>query len=255
VDDVVDDCSDHNIAGLKLQWWRDTMAQTFAGEPQHPVQKALLPVIKNHQLPLELFLEIIDGMEMDLTKHRYADFKDLSLYCYRVASAVGLLTIEILGYQNRTVQKYAYHLGLAFQLTNILRDVREDAELGRIYIPLEDLHHRNISETDVLSLHSSAALLEVFKLQARRAREHYEKAFKCLPEEDRYSQLCGIIMAAIYTKTLEQIEKSRFNVLQGRISLSPINKLWITWKTVRAEKKRRKKFVTSTGRTARKAAS
>lgn len=254
VDDVVDTCREENIARVKLQWWRDTMKQTFAGEPQHPVQKALLPYIKKHQLPLELFLEIIDGMEMDLTQRRYAHFSDLSLYCYRVASAVGLLTVEILGYQNNAVRMYAHHLGLAFQLTNILRDVREDAERGRIYIPLEDLHRYKVSENEVLSLHASPALTQVLKLQAQRAREYYQKAFDCLPEEDRFTQLCGIIMAAIYMETLNAIEKSGFNVLKNRLSLTPIKKIWIAWKTARIEKKRRKKFLLSSERNARKMA-
>ncbi|WP_455203070.1 squalene/phytoene synthase family protein, partial [Kaarinaea lacus] len=128
VDDVVDECSDTNIARTKLQWWRETMQQTFNGRPQHPVQKALASAIDQYPLPLEHFLEIIDGMEMDLVNHRYNTFKDLSLYCYRAASVVGLLAAEIFGYQDRNTKKYAHNLGMAFQLTNILRDVKEDAE-------------------------------------------------------------------------------------------------------------------------------
>src|SRR5690606_25615175 len=118
VDDVVDECSDAGVARAKLAWWRGEIGNTFAGEPQHPVGQALLPVVREYNLPQEYFLEIIDGMEMDLDQVRYASFNELALYCYRVASVVGLISAEIFGYQDRHTLKYAHDLGIAFQLTN-----------------------------------------------------------------------------------------------------------------------------------------
>jgi phytoene synthase len=243
VDDVVDECSDHDIARIKLQWWRESMRQTFDGAPQHPVQRALITPIQNFNLPLEYFLEIIDGMEMDLQQTRYATFKDLSLYCYRVASVVGLLAAEIFGYQDRACTKYAHNLGMAFQLTNILRDVREDADRGRIYLPLDELEQFKVTETDILKSRNSDAVKALFQHQAQRGHNYYKTAFEQLPEQDRYSQRSGLIMAAIYQQTLHEIEKDHFRVLESRISLTPLRKLWLAWNTARTEKKRHKRYL------------
>ncbi|HEX9179817.1 MAG TPA: presqualene diphosphate synthase HpnD, partial [Burkholderiales bacterium] len=139
VDDVVDECSDPILARTKLAWWRQELTGAFAGNPQHPVTRALAPAVERFGLPLEQFQEIIDGMEMDLDQDRYADFRSLALYCHRVAGVVGLLSAEIFGYQDRATLKYAHELGLAFQLTNIVRDVGEDARRGRIYLPMDEL--------------------------------------------------------------------------------------------------------------------
>ena len=146
VDDVVDECSDPNLARIKLQWWRDDLDKVFNGTPQHPVNQALISPIQQFNLPKEHFLEIIDGMEMDLELHRYESFRDLALYCHRVAGVVGLMSAEIFGYKDRKTLKYANELGIAFQLTNILRDVKEDASRGRIYIPLDELERFGVSE-------------------------------------------------------------------------------------------------------------
>lgn len=243
VDDIVDECSEAQIARVKLQWWRDTIRETFAGNPQHPVQKALLPAINNFNLPMEYFLELIDGMEMDLDKNRYADFDDLSLYCYRVAGVVGLLAARIFGYKNPAVLDYAKNLGTAFQLTNILRDVREDAARNRIYIPQDELKQYNVSEDDILHYKFTDNVKELLKFQSTRAKQYYEKAFEFLPEQDRYTQRSGLIMATIYLHTLQAIEKDNYRVLDGKISLTPINKLWLAWKTARSEKKRHKKYL------------
>lgn len=243
VDDVVDECSEAHLARVKLQWWRDTIRETFNGNPQHPVQKALLPVKDMFQLPLEYFLELIDGMEMDLDKNRYADFDELSLYCYRVAGVVGLLAAKIFGYKNNEVIEYAKNLGTAFQLTNILRDVREDATRNRIYIPQDELRRFNVSEQDILELKYNDNVKALLQFQSERAKQYYDKAFEFLPEQDRYTQRSGLIMATIYLHTLEAIEKDGFRVLDGKISLTPINKLWLAWKTARKEKKRHKKYL------------
>ncbi len=242
VDDVVDECNDPGVARIKLHWWRDEVAKAFNGTPTHPVIQALQETVKHFNLPLEHFIEIIDGMEMDLNQVRYASFKDLNLYCYRVASVVGLMAAEIFGYEDRKTHDYAINLGLAFQLTNILRDVREDAMRGRIYLPKDELQQFGVTEEDILTGKQTEQVTELMKFQAQRARDYYQKAFDLLPEADRYPQRSGIIMAAIYLATLEEIAKDNFNVLEQRISLTPLRKLWIAWKTARSEKRRAKRY-------------
>jgi phytoene synthase len=244
VDDVVDECKDPDVARAKLAWWRDEIRTTFStsGKPNHPVCKALVEVIKQFNLHQEYFLEIIDGMEMDLDQKRYDTFSDLSLYCYRVASVVGLLAAEIFGYQNRQTLKYAHNLGIAFQLTNILRDVKEDATRGRIYLPAEDLEKYNVSELNILQHQCNNHVRNLLDFQAQRALEYYHKAFELLPEEDRYSQRTGLIMATIYTKTLEIIKADSCRVLNKRVTISPLHKLWLSWRTARTEKQRFKKL-------------
>ena len=243
VDDVVDECHDAGLARVKLDWWRAEMARTFAGAPEHPVGRALVTSLAHFNLPQEYFLEIIDGMEMDLTQSRYETFTDLSLYCYRVASVVGLMAAEIFGYQDRATQKYAHNLGLAFQLTNILRDVGEDAARGRIYLPLEDLARFGVSEQDILQHRANENLPALLDFQAQRARDYYQLAFSHLPEADRYSQRSGLIMAGIYLAVLQRIETDSAQVLARRVSLSPLHKLWLAWRTARREGRRRKQFL------------
>ena len=243
VDDVVDECLEPQIARVKLQWWRDSMHELFNGTAQHPVQKALATPVKSFHLPLELFLEIIDGMEMDLDKQRYANFEELGLYCYRAASVVGLLAARIFGYQSPAVMDYAKNLGMAFQLTNIIRDIREDAMRNRIYIPQDELKRFNVTEADILQHRYTDNVATLLRFQVARTREYYDKALHHLPEQDRYAQRTGLIMAAIYQNTLQAIEKDQQQVMDGRVSLTPIKKLWLAWKTARMEKKRHKKFL------------
>ena len=243
VDDIVDECSEPHIARVKLQWWRDAIRETFAGNPQHPVQIALSAPIKSFQLPMKHFLEIIDGMEMDLDHNRYATFDELYLYCYRAASVVGLLAARIFGYQDPAVLDYAENLGMAFQLTNIIRDVKEDAARNRIYIPQQELQQFGVKESDILESRVTDAMTDLLRFQSERAKQYYEKAFAFLPEQDRYSQRSGLIMAAIYLNTLQVIEQNNTRVLEGRISLTPIKKLWLAWKTARTEKRRHKKYL------------
>lgn len=238
VDDVVDECSDPSLASNKLEWWRTEITNLFNGNPTHPVTQALQTSIKQFDLPQEHFIEIIDGMAMDLEEFTYASFKDLSLYCYRVASVVGLMAAEIFGYQDRQTLKYAHNLGMAFQLTNILRDVAEDADRGRIYIPQDELQRFHVSQDEILDHKMSGNARQLLAFQAKRAHEYYQKAFDLLPEVDRYCQRSGIIMAAIYQETLKEIENDNYRVLDQRISLTPLRKLWIAWRTSRQEKKR-----------------
>jgi phytoene synthase len=243
VDDIVDECSEPGIARIKLQWWRDELARLFHNnQPQHPVSRALYKAIKTYNLPEEHFLEIIDGMEMDLDNRTYDSFRDLALYCYRVAGIVGLMTSEIFGYANRTTTKFAHDLGMAFQLTNILRDVGEDARRGRIYIPLEELEKFNVKREDILYGQYSDNLEKLFEFQADRARTYYKKALAELPEEDRFKQRSGIIMAEIYQTILNEIQQDGFRILDHKISLTPLRKFWIAWKTSLKEKRRYKNY-------------
>ncbi|MEJ2688039.1 MAG: presqualene diphosphate synthase HpnD [Gammaproteobacteria bacterium] len=237
VDDVVDECSDPGVARLKLQWWREEIERGFANRPQHPVTHALQPALAHYNLPKEYFLEIIDGMEMDLDRHRYASFKELGLYCYRAAGVVGLLAAEIFGYRNRRTLRYATDLGTAFQLTNILRDVREDADRGRIYLPADELQRFGVDPEDILAHRMTEPMHALLQFQAERARDYYRRALDALPAEDRYAQRSGLIMAEIYLQTLTEIEADGLRVLERRISLTPLRKLWLAWKVVRREKR------------------
>jgi len=242
VDDIVDDIKDINIAKIKLAWWRDEIEKIYSGIASHPVAIALTEHKEHFNLPKEYFIEIIDGMEMDLEYDVYPSFKELSLYCYRVASVVGLLSIEIFGYENRQTQKYAHELGMALQLTNILRDVYEDAQRGRVYLPQDELEKFGVSNDDLLNRNMNQKTIALFEYQANRARKHYEKAFSYLPDEDRYLQRSGIIMSDIYSALLNEIEKDGFRVLEHRIKLTPIRKLWIAWMGARREKNLFKKM-------------
>lgn len=240
VDDAVDEIADPDVAAKTLAWWRYEIEQTFNGSPSHPVGQALTTALQHFELHQEYFLEIIDGMEMDLQQQRYAGFKHLALYCHRVASVVGLLAAEIFGYENRKTLNYAEKLGVAFQLTNIIRDVREDAERGRIYLPQEDLQRFNVSEQDILALKQTPKLVALLKFETDRARDFYQQAKAALPEQDRFKQRTGLIMSAIYEATLDEVERDGFKVMQQRVSLTPLRKLWLAWKTARRERKRAK---------------
>ncbi len=230
VDDVVDETHDPEVAARQLDWWRAEVDKIYAGTPEHPVGIALKPVVQDFRLPREHLLEIIDGMQMDLEQARYADFKALQLYCYRVASVVGLLAAEIFGYSNRQTLKYAHDLGIAFQLTNIIRDVGEDARRGRIYLPVSELEQFNVPANDILEARDSENFQRLMAFQIERAQKYYVQALAQLPPEDRKSQRAGLIMAAIYRQTLREVEADGCRVLTHRISLTPIRKLWLAVK-------------------------
>jgi phytoene synthase len=241
VDDVVDACTDSQVARAKLDWWRREIDQSFAGTPSHPVTRALRQPLLDMNLPAEYFHEIVDGMTMDLERSRYESFRDLALYCHRVAGVVGLLSAEIFGYQQRHTLKYAERLGTAFQLTNIVRDVHEDAMRGRIYLPLDELLEYRVNPHDLLKGRTSDGLRDLLHYQAERARSYYDSALHSLPAQDRYAQRSGIIMAAIYRTLLDEIEADDYQVMQHRVGLTPLRKLWIAWRTARAERRRYRK--------------
>ncbi|HLW04470.1 MAG TPA: presqualene diphosphate synthase HpnD [Azoarcus sp.] len=225
VDDIVDEKTDTDTACAELDEWRAELQRLGNGEARHPVGHALAEVVHDFNLPVEQLHEIIDGMEMDLDTHRYADFNALQLYCYRVASVVGLLSAEIFGYQDRRTLRYAHDLGLAFQLTNILRDVGDDARRGRIYLPQDELAHFDVREEDLLNGQRTPQMKALFTYQAARAHEYYARAMNALPEQDRANQRPGLIMASIYQEMLNELERQDFPVLGEPLRLSGGRKL------------------------------
>src|SRR3954453_17079997 len=231
VDDVVDEGMEPQVAAARLAWWRAEVARLFAGQPQHPVTRALEPHRDKFGLSAARLNEIIDGMEMDLRQSRYLDWPGLERYCYRVASVVGLLAAGIFGYGNPRTLEYARNLGIAFQLTNILRDVGEDARKNRIYLPMDDLKKFGVPAADILNGRETPELRKLLEFEAGRAKDYYERAFEALPAADRRAQRAGLIMAAIYRTLLAEIERDGFHVLKTRTSLTPLRKFWIAWKT------------------------
>jgi 15-cis-phytoene synthase len=233
VDDVVDETSDPGVAQAKLAWWHEQVHDAFTGTPQHPVALALQPVVAAFDLPEAHLQSVIDGMAMDLERSRYLDFAELEVYCHRVAGVVGLLSAEIFGYTNPATRQYARDLGIAFQLTNIIRDVGEDARRGRLYLPQEDLARHGVTAASILHGQGGDAFRALMAGQVALARDWYERAFASLPPEDRVAQRPGIIMAAIYRTLLDEIVRDDYGVLDHRVALTPLRKLWIAWKTAR----------------------
>lgn len=231
VDDAADAPGDVAVARAKLAWWRTEVANLVAGHPTHPVTKAMAPFALPMRLDGARLNEIIDGMEMDLTHHRYADFESLRLYCHRAAGVVGQLSAEIFGFRHAQTLEYAETLGLAFQLTNIIRDVGEDARRGRVYLPADELAAHGLTPEDILALKDGPAFQSLMAQQFERAQSLYTSAFERLHPDDRRDQRAGLIMAAIYRALLEEIRRDGFPVLRARVSLTPIRKLWIAWKT------------------------
>jgi 15-cis-phytoene synthase len=231
VDDAVDEPSDASAARAALEWWRAEVARLFAGNPQHPVTRALAPWTGRFNIGAPQLNEIMDGLEMDLAQTRYLDFAALKLYCHRVAGVVGALAAGIFGYRNPGTLEYADRLGLAFQLTNIIRDVGEDARKGRLYLPYDELREFGVTAADVLSARHTEAFVRLMRFQAERARRCYDEALALLPPEDRRAQRPGLVMAAIYRTLLREIAEDDFQVLKQRVALTPVRKLWIAWRT------------------------
>ena len=231
VDDVVDEAADENVARIKLAWWRTEIGQLFKGNPQHPVTKALAPNITPFSLTEDRLNEILDGMEMDLMQSRYLDFHSLERYCYLVASVVGLCAADIFGRTRDETLTYARNLGMAFQLTNIIRDVGEDARRGRVYLPINELQRFSVPVADILNARYGENFGHLMQFQYERAEAFYVAAFAALPDSDRRTQRPGLIMAAIYRALLAEIRRDGFQVLHQRVSLTPIRKFWLAWKT------------------------
>ncbi len=231
VDDTVDEATDPSVARIKLAWWRTEVSSMYQGTPTHPVSKALQPHIAPYQLEEQHLQAIIDGMEMDLDQSRYLDYPGLQKYCWRAAGVVGILSASIFGYTNPQTLAYAEKLGLAFQLTNIIRDVGDDARKGRVYLPVNELQQFGVTAADLLAFRHSEKFEALMRFQAERAQRMYDEALALLPQEDRRAQRPGLMMAAIYRTLLDEIERDGFHVLNQRISLTPLRKLWLAWKT------------------------
>jgi phytoene synthase len=231
VDDTVDECTDESVARVKLAWWRKEISAMYEGKQAHPVTQALQPHLATYNLKQEHLQAIIDGMEMDLNQTRYLDYVGMSKYCWHVASVVGILSASIFGMSNPQTLQFAEKLGHAFQLTNIIRDVGEDARKGRIYLPVNELQQFNVTAADLLNARHSENFENLMKFQIARAQKAYDEAFALLPKEDRRAQRPGLMMAAIYRTLLTEIENDGYHVLTQRISLTPLRKLWLAWKT------------------------
>ncbi|WP_036166862.1 presqualene diphosphate synthase HpnD [Massilia sp. 9096] len=231
VDDIVDETTDPSVARIKLAWWRGEIAQLYAGAPTHPVSQALKPHLQAFDLKQEHLLAIVDGMEMDLDQSRYLDWPGLRKYCWHVAGVVGILSASIFGVTDPRTLEYAEKLGLAFQMTNIIRDVGEDARKGRIYLPVNELQQFGVTAADIMSFRHTDKFVALMKFQAERAQGFYDEALALLPKQDRRAQRPGLMMAAIYRTLLDEIERDGFHVLNQKISLTPLRKLWLAWKT------------------------
>lgn len=231
LDDTVDEASDASLARIKLAWWRTEIGKLFDGKPDHPVTQALAPHLQSFGITQDRLLAIVDGMEMDLDQTRYLDYAGLRKYCWHVAGVVGELSAGIFGYEDPATLVYADKLGLAFQLTNIIRDVGDDARNGRIYLPVNELQQFNVKAADILNGRYSDNFSALMRFQYERAQQAYRDAIQALPAQDRRTQRPGLMMAAIYHALLEEIEQSDFQVLHQRISLTPLRKLWLAWKT------------------------
>ena len=227
LDDVVDEDQKGRNPYAELDEWRNEVEAIFQGVPSTEFGEQLLVSVEEFELPKQPFLDLIDGMEMDLKWHSYQTFADLREYCYRAASAVGLICIEIFGYESARTREYAVNLGLALQLTNILRDLKEDTARGRIYIPIEDLERVGYSERELRENLYNAPFIELMKFEHSRAKTYFAKAAGSLPEQDRASMFAAEIMSAIYKELLEQIPKVQFNVFRNRLAVSKTRRLQI----------------------------
>ena len=231
VDDVVDEVEDPGVAGAKLAWWRSEVQSSFGGAPSHPVTQALMPHTKTYGIGREHLAAVIDGCQMDLDQSRYLDFPALQRYCHLVAGVVGEVACNIFGRTHAQTLAYADKLGQAMQLTNIIRDVGDDARRGRIYLPLSELKQFDVKAHEILHRAYSERFTALMTYQAERAHRTYDEAFALLDETDRVAQKPGLMMANIYRTLLREIEADGFQVLHQRTSLTPLRKLWIAMRT------------------------
>jgi 15-cis-phytoene synthase len=227
VDDAVDVGQDQPAKRKELDRWRGEIAQVFDGSPTHPAAQRLQAAVKLFPIPREALNEIIAGVEMDLDRSTYKTFDDLYPYCYRVASAVGLCCIEIFGYSDARAREYAVNLGVALQLTNIMRDVQPDALAGRVYLPQDDLDRFGVATGDLAAGRYTPEFLRLMQHQAARAHDYYERAWAALPRSDEHRLFAAEIMGRTYFALLETIERRRFRVFGERVSVPTPRKLGI----------------------------
>jgi 15-cis-phytoene synthase len=235
VDDVVDETTDAGLAATKLQWWRKEVQQAYSGQPSHPVMKALMPLAGDFDIRAEHLLAVVDGCQVDLEQTRFLDFLALQRYCHLVAGVVGEVAANIFGRTQSATLNYAHTLGQALQLTNIIRDVGDDARRGRIYLPMADLQRFDVKAHELLQRQAPWGYSERFtalmRFQAERAHATYDAALALLPASDQASQKPGLMMANIYRTLLRDIEQQGFQVLHQRTSVTPLRKLWIATRT------------------------
>ncbi len=228
IDDIVDETLELEVATAKINWWKAEINRLFHETPQHPVTKSLLNYVHIYELNEAYFIEMLDGMEMDLKFNRYENFKQLQLYCYRVAGVVGILSVKILGFKNQATLKYAHDLGIALQLTNIIRDVGEDARKNRIYIPLDELKEFNVPEDEILKFKESNRVSSLIMHQITRAEVFYRNAYQKLPKEDINPQIPGLIMGKIYETLLVEIKRDKpEQTLNHKVLLPPFRKVLV----------------------------
>jgi 15-cis-phytoene synthase len=235
IDDVVDEMRDPGVAASKLAWWRTEVGRGFDGQPSHPVMHALMPHAADHGITAAHLLAVIEGCQMDLDQTRHLDFASLARYGHLVAGVVGEVAARIFGHTQPATLDYAHRLGLALQLTNIIRDVGDDARRGRIYLPMSELQRFDVKASELLKREApwgySDRFLALMRFQAERAHRCYDEALALLPEADRVAQKPGLMMANIYRTLLREIEADNFQVLHQRTSLTPVRKLWIALRT------------------------
>jgi phytoene synthase len=230
VDDVVDDMVDPGVAATKLAWWSSEVSKAYAGQPTHPVMQALMPLVAEYRIEQRHLQAVIEGCQMDLSQTRYLDYPGLQRYCHLVAGEVGAVAANIFGQTQPQTIAYAHKLGQALQLTNIIRDVGEDALRGRIYLPVNELQKFDVKAHEILKRTYSDRFTALMKFQAQRAQILYDEALALLPAADRRAQKPGLMMASIYRALLTEIERDNFQVLHQRVSLTPVRKLWLAWK-------------------------
>ena len=232
VDDVVDEVSDATAAEATLGWWRQEIARLFAGQPTHPVTRALQPFIGDEcGISEDRLSAVLDGMQVDLRQNRFLDYAALQRYAHLVAGVVGEMSAGIFGSREPQTLQYAARLGLALQLINIIRDVGDDARRGRIYLPLDEMQRFEVKASDVLAARYVDGFVPLMRFQEERARAVYGEALGLLPAVDRKAQRPGLMMGAIYSALLTEIEHENFQVLHQRVALTPLRKLWIAWRT------------------------
>ena len=230
VDDVVDEAVDMGVAATKLAWWSQEVKRAFLGNPSHPAMRALLPHAANYGIEERHLQDVIAGCRMDLEQTRYLDYPNLQRYCHLVAGIVGEVSARIFGQEAAQTTQYAHTLGQALQLTNIIRDVGEDALRGRIYLPVNELQIFDVKAHEIIKRQYSDRFTALMQFQAQRAHALYDQALALLPESDRRSQKPGLMMASIYRTLLREIEATHFQVLHQRVRLTPLRKLWLAWR-------------------------
>lgn len=238
--DVLDKCSDASVARMKLNWWREELHRLFQNQARHPLTQALLPLTQRYTLPLEHFLEIVDGVQMGLDVTRYSSCNELLLYCHRVSSMVTLMSVEILGYTERATLKFAHELGVALQLARFILNLRHDSRRGRIFIPLDEMNRFGVNVNDLKEAAPGGKLKELLRLQAQRVREYHAKALTQLPAVDRYRQLPLLTEAWLHLALLDKLEDRDYRLPEQPLTLAPLRQLWIAWRTLRREKVMRK---------------